>query len=410
MTAFNRYVLKDHWTPAELKLKDDIANLRYAMHNAGHTPDGMKLKIADAIATPSSSLMFKRVVTEIVQEAIEPLLIGSRMLYRIEMGDYGTQITFGTMGAISGELDMGEGQEYPEFGIQVGGGTVTANIGKSGLAVKFTEEMIKNSQWDVVGLHLRAAGKALARHKEKKIFNMINSMGVVVFDNSTPASAEVGRSSGRDMTGAGNGSFTMDDLVDMYASHIQRGFVPDTILVHPLTWAMWMKDPVLREFAKTSNLSNWYNVGSLAGLSPSTPDTWKNLGKMQGPTISSPSKAEAEGTQTSTPVIPSYFPFGNLNIIPTFHMPFNPATKTTSIMMISSGELGALVVAEDPTSEEWRDPARDIYKTKIRERYGMAIFNEGQAVSLARNISVEPNEIVLPPQATVAGLSPIARK
>lgn len=402
-------VLRDYWTPEELDLKDEIQDFRFVFRNGGKTPDGDKMTIQDAISTPSSPMMFKRVITEVIQEAIEPNLIGTSLLNRIDYDGYGTTITFGTMGAISGELDMAEGQEYPEFGVQVGSGTVTANIGKSGLAMKVTEEMIKYSQWDVIGLHLRAAGRALARHKERKIFDMLNAMGVVVFDNTTPASSEIGRTTGRDLTGAGNGSMTMDDLFDMYAKTLERGFTPDTILVHPLTWATWLKDPVLREFALNSGGGSWYG-GHTGSLSPQTPAVWNNLGRSQAPSAADAPLAERVGTQTSAPVIPSYFPFGGLRIIATPQVPFDTNTKTTSIVMMDSKELGALVVAEDPMMEEWNDPARDILKIKMRERYGMVLFNEGLAVSIARNISVEPNEIVLPPQSTISGIAPIVRK
>ena len=78
--------------------------------------------------------------------------------------------------------------------------------------------------------------------------------------------------------------------------------------------------------------------------------------------------------------------------------------------MIDTKELGALCVIENPTMDEWDDPARDIKKVKIRERYGIAIFNEGQAISVARNVSIEPNEIVLPPQAIVSNIPRIQRK
>jgi hypothetical protein len=359
-------VLRDYWTPEELEKKDEIQDFRFVFRNGGVTPDGDRMSLSDAISTPSSPMMFKRVITEVVQEAIEPNLIGASLLNRIDYDGYGTTITFGTMGAISGELDMAEGQEYPEFGVQVGSGTVTANIGKSGLAMKVTEEMIKYSQWDVIGLHLRAAGRALARHKERKIFDMLNAMGVVVFDNATPAQSEIGRTSGRDLTGAGNGSMTMDDLFDMYAKTLERGFTPDTILVHPLSWATWLKDPVMREFALNSGGGSWYG-GFNGSLSPYTPDVWKNLGRSQAPSAADPAQAEREPTQNSTPVIPSYFPFGGLRIIATPQVPFDPATKTTSIIMMDSKELGALVVAEDPTMEEWNDPARDIMKIDVRK-------------------------------------------
>ena len=97
-------------------------------------------------------------------------------------------------------------------------------------------------------------------------------------------------------------------------------------------------------------------------------------------------------------------------MIPTHFVPFDANAKTTSIIMLDSAETGAIVIAEDPTMQEWDDPARDIKKIKIRERYGLAQFNEGHGISVARNISIEPNQIVLPPQATISGLAPIVQK
>ncbi len=406
------FKFRDHWTPDELKIQDEIADLRFTFRNGGINQDGCKTSIEDAISTPSSPLTFKRVISEVVQEAVEPNLIGTSLLNRIDYDGYGTTITFGTMGAVAGiQLDMAEGQEYPEFGIQTGNGTVTANIGKSGLALKVTEEMIKYSQWDIIGLHLRQAGYAMARNKERKIFDLVNRLGVVVFDNDNPASAEIGRTSGRDLTGAGNGSMTVDDLFDMYAKTLERGFTPNVCLVHPLAWATFLKDPVLREFALQSGGVNgaWFN-GLPSNVMPSTPDVWKSLGKMQGPTAMDPSREEREPTQQSSMNMPGLFPFGGLQIIPSPNVPFDTVNKTTSIIMMDTSNLGAIVVAEDPMSEQWDDPARDILKIKIRERYGMVLFNEGLAVSVAKNVSVDPNEIVLPPQATVSGISPIVRK
>lgn len=412
-------VLRDYWSPEELAIRDEISDFRYVFRNAGMTPDGAKMTVQDAISTPSSPMMFKRVITEIVQEAIEPNLIGTSLLNRIDYDGYGTSISFGTLGAISGQLDMAEGQEYPEFGIQLGSGTVTANIGKSGLAMKITEEMIKYSQWDVIGMHLRQAGKALARHKEKKIFNMLNEMGVVVFDNDPLATSvrlgkpqldpEIGLTTGRGLDGNGNGSMTMDDLFDMYASSLARGFTPNVILVHPLSWAQWLKDPVMREFALASGGGSWYG-GFGGNLSPQTPAVWNNLGKMQAPAINNPTETERNATQTSKPVIPGYFPFGGLRLIASDQVFFDPATKTTTMIMLDTAELGAIVVAEDPMMEEWNDPARDIMKIKMRERYGLVLFNEGLAVTIARNISIAANEIVLPPQATQSNIPVINQR
>ena len=60
--------------------------------------------------------------------------------------------------------------------------------------------------------------------------------------------------------------------------------------------------------------------------------------------------------------------------------------------------------------DEWVDKSVDITKIKLRERYGLAVYNQGQGIAIAKNVSIEPNEIVLPPQATVSTLPKITRK
>lgn len=398
------------WTKQELDCKDEINDLYTAFNSGGVTADGMKLSISDAINTPMASMSFKRVITEVMQEAIEPILVGSRLLTMIKMDAYGTQINFGTLGAIGpADLSMAEGQEYPEFSIQRGGGTATANIGKHGIAVKITEEMLKFSQWDVMGLHVRQASRALARHKEKLIFNLINNAGVVVFDNAAPTTAEIGRTTGRSLTGAGNGSMTVDDFYDMYAKSLERGFTPNVVLCHPLAWAAFVKDPNMRAIVLETGNGSWFN-GMPQNVYPSLTNAWKSATRQSGVPASNPTQAEREGTQQSRMGFPVMFPFGGLTVIPTAFVPFDPNTKTTSIIMMDTSEVGAIVVAEDPTMEEWKDPARDIYKLKMRERYGFALFNQGHAISVARNISIEPNALVLPPTAFVSGLSPIVPK
>ena len=57
-------------------------------------------------------------------------------------------------------------------------------------------------------------------------------------------------------------------------------------------------------------------------------------------------------------------------------------------------ELGVLLVDEELTTEEWRDPARDITKIKFRERYCFGILNEGESVAVLRNIHNVPNKII----------------
>jgi hypothetical protein len=347
-------------------------------------------------------MLFPKVISNIVKEAQEPLLVGTSLLQRINYS-FGQTITFPAVGAMVA-ADIAEGQEYPERSLQMGGATVTASIGKSGIAVRVTEEMVRYSQFDVIGMHLRAAGRALARHKEVKIFNYIRSMGVTAFDNLNPVDSVFGVCTGRDLEGTANGAVTMDNIFDAFAQVVTQGFMPNTLLMHPLTWTMFVKDAQLRAFVQANGggvfFASW--TGNPAGQAPWANSSQGGLGVSPGQNIdpaTSPLSAYPTNIN-SAPVLPSYMnvPF---RIIVSPFVPFDPRRKLTDIYMFDSNELGVYIVDEELTTEEWNDPKVDIMKIKLRERYGIGILNEGQAVAVLRNVKCVPNEVVLPAQASL---------
>ena len=384
----------------------DASQFEYLWKNNGSLQNGERVKLNDALSVPNAPMLMPKVISNIVKEAAEPLLVGSSLLQRINYS-YGQTITFPAVGALVA-ADIAEGQEYPERSLQMGGATVTASIGKSGVAVKVTDEMVRYSQFDVIGMHLRAAGRALARHKEVKIFNFIRSMGVTCFDNVNPTSSLKGVTTGRDLAGAGNGSVTMDDIFDAYAQVITQGFTPNTLLMHPLTWTMFVKDATLRSFVLGNNGGNWFAgySGHAAGRAP-----WGGgLGMSGGQDITpggnaagaaaSPLSAYPQ-TLNSAPELPGYMniPF---RIIVSPFVPYDPRRKLTDIYMFDASELGVLIVDEEVTTEEFDDPRVDIRKIKLRERYGIGILNEGKAIATLKNVHVVANEIVLPAQAQIS--------
>lgn len=390
------------------EFQDDV-QAEFWWKSNGHLPDGNKMKIEDALSVPNASMMLPKVISNIVKEAQEPLLVGTSLLQRINYS-YGQTITFPAVGALVA-ADIAEGQEYPERSLQMGGSTVTATIGKSGLAVKVTEEMIRYSQFDVIGMHLRAAGRALARHKEVKIFNYIRAMGVAVFDNVNPATSLKGVTTGRDLTGAGNGSVTMDDMFDAYAQVLTQGFFPNTLLMHPLTWTMFVKDATLRAFVLANGGGTFFATwtGNPAGQAPWSGSNQNGMGLGVGQNITpagTPGGAQATPLAgypqaiNSAPVLPGYFNIPFKVIVSPF-VPYDPRRKLTDIYMFDSSELGALIVDEDIMTEEFNDPRVDIRKIKLRERYGLAILNEGQAIATLKNVKVVANEIVLPAQTHI---------
>ena len=233
-------------------------------------------------------------------------------------------------------------------------------------------------------------------------------MGVTCFDNVNPTSSLKGVTTGRDLAGAGNGSVTMDDIFDAYAQVITQGFTPNTLLMHPLTWTMFVKDATLRSFVLGNNGGNWFAgySGNAAGRAP-----WGGgLGMSGGQDITpggnaagaaaSPLSAYPQ-TLNSAPELPGYMniPF---RIIVSPFVPYDPRRKLTDIYMFDASELGVLIVDEEVTTEEFDDPRVDIRKIKLRERYGIGILNEGKAIATLKNVHVVANEIVLPAQAQIS--------
>ena len=325
--------------------------------------------LCDALSTTDAPILIPKVVSTIVKEAAEPIMVGTSLLQTIRL-EAGQQITFPAMSAFTAS-DIAEGQEYPEQKLQFAG-TVTAKIGKSGVKVKFTEEMLRYSQYDVMSMHLRAAGRALARHKETKIFNMINALGTTKFDNGT---AGVANTSGRDSAGAINATLTLDDLIDMYGEILTNGFYADTLIMHPLAWTIFAKDPVMRAFGFNNGGQMWQAPTGATGLHPQS-----------GQPTGGPYTQGVNQSNTSTPV-PSMFPV-SLNVVISPYVTYDSANSTCSVMMADSKELGALCIDEDVYTEEFDDPARDLKAIKLRERYGLCIFNEGKGIAVAKNVKL----------------------
>ena len=64
--------------------------------------------------------------------------------------------------------------------------------------------------------------------------------------------------------------------------------------------------------------------------------------------------------------------------------------------MFNSQNLGAMIVKKDPEVKSWEDNMYNIQSMAIEEEYGFGIINEGQAIAVARNVKVRPNEFVMP--------------
>lgn len=389
--------IKDGYEPSEIlaNFNDKLDDLRFIWDNNGMASNGEKWRIEDMYSTPDAPWMMPQIVSEQALDAIEPELLMSSLMQRIQYTMGQTLMLPMTAGMSQTDLDMAEGDEYPEAKLAQGHASqMVAQIGKVGLAVKVTEEMIRYSQFDVIGMHVRAAGRLLARHKEVKAANMIASQGVVYFDNLNPKASELGVTHGRDRSGAGNGSLVAEDLLELEAHLVAKGFVPNTMIMHPLTYTMFRKDPVMRTLFMNGNNTTYF--GTYRG-SPNGGNPWQRAagmmqGKQQAIRHDTPTELRNRDID-SAPVFPSYFGM-DMQILVTPYAKFDPIKKLTDVIICDRNELGVMLVDEELTTEEWNDPARDIRKIKFRERYSFGILNEGQSVAVLRNIKNVENKIV----------------
>jgi hypothetical protein len=339
--------------------------------------------LQDAIETTSASLLIPRVITRIVREAAEPILVGTSLMRRINFSA-GETITFPAAGGGMWAEDIPPGGEYPEQSMEFAG-YVTAKIGKSGLKVRITDEMIKYSMFDVMTMHLQAASRALARHKEQKIFNLINQEGRVAFDNSG-ATSRHGYSTGRNINALFNKTITLDDLFIMYADLLNAGFIPNTLLMNPMGWLIFARDGTMRNFGFANNGNLWQSNQGQPGKGPSYSTAG---GVNMGPSVGQdPDTLNPQATLWAP--VPNIFP-APLAIVVSPFIFFDATTKATDIIMADRNELGIIVVDEDPVTESWDDPRRDIRSTKIRERYALALDNQGEAIIQAKGVRIDKN-------------------
>lgn len=310
-----------------------------------------RVSVSEALTTADANVLIPKVISQVVVEAAEPLYLASQFFQRVQLNE-GKSMEFIHFGAIRA-FEIGEGQEYPNQLLNLAqqglDQTVDVKVKKYGLKVQITDEMVSDSQWDVIGLHLRAAGRAMARKKEEVIFDEFNKHGHIVFDASKYSAGQDGYPSGRGFSGEFNGTLTAEDMIDMAVSIMSAGFTPTDIIMHPLCWALFAKNAML-ESAGTGIAA--FGQGTFS-YDPRNFNNNNSLG---------------------------------LNVIFSPFIPFDQANKTFDFYIIDRNNIGVLLVKDEISTEQFDDPLRDIQTLKIRERYGVGILYGGLGIAVARNI------------------------
>lgn len=334
----------------ETQLVEKMATYAASFNGKMNIEEAKKnVTVKEALTTADANILMPKVIQQVVTEAAEGQYLASQFFKRINLTE-GRSMEFIHFGAIRA-FEIGEGQEYPEQSLNLtkdGIGSVDVKVRKYGLKVSITDEMISDSQWDVIGLHLQAAGRAMARLKEENMFREFSRHGHVVFDGSLFLAGQEGYPTGRGFDGNYNGTLTGEDMLDMSLSIMSAGFTPTDIIMHPLCWSLFAKNEFLENAGKAA-----FGQGT-NGQDPRQFSTTNSLG-----------------------LTVQFSPF----------VPFDQANKKFDFYLIDRNNVGVLLVKDDISTEQFDDPTRDIQSLKLKERYGVGILNGGLGIAVAKNIA-----------------------
>ena len=320
------------------------------------THDDGRLTIQEAFSTPDASILFPKVIQNVLEEAAEPRQVLTPLLTPVRTT--GRAVEFPAVGAIRAS-EIPEGQEYPEQTL-VFERRLEGKVSKKGLKIAITDEAIDDSQWDIFGLHVRAAGRALQRLKESIAQERFDNEAVRVIHNQYATTTW--QTTGLDSNGSTNGTMSLMDVITLAGSLIaeERNFTH--LLMHPLAWVILAKDPVVRQF-QIYGARDVYTADLPSGRRLYDDNAFLSM----------------------FPWVPS--------IILSPYVKWDDTSYTyplTDVYAIDEEDIGSLLIREDTVTEQFDDPRRDIQSLKLKERYDIVVYGDKQ-IKFAENVVVTRN-------------------
>jgi len=381
--------------------------------NKGNPAVG-EMTFNDLVTNKDLTRFIPDTVTYVIREALEPaLLVVPNCFTPIRM-DFGQRVEIGSMGAVE-PRKIPVGVEYPQVMWNYGAGDMVAlTIEKYGCQIMVPDEVIDLNLFDVFGLFLRAVGRGLGRMQEQQGVQMLDAMGTILFDNAVPTGSQYGVCTGRDRTGSQNGSMTANDVFDMYAWLVMRGFTPDTLIMNPLAWRMFMTDTEMREVVlKGMTLASrrmpagaaaagWGTSHNKRGIVTSATGTATAAAAGQGPPSTTGKTGANPWVSTLNPlgatfnIEPSYLP-SPLKVLVTPYNRYTPGSQVgeagrSDIVMLDSENCGILATnGRGVETMEFKKPEQDIQAIKVRQFWGMQALEQGKSVGVAKDIVIARN-------------------
>lgn len=321
-----------------------------------------KIPLKEAVYAPDFKILFPKVITDGLRMPVEPKYVGQQLLSKTIQVEGNRIYEFPVLGTIRAH-EIPEHGEPPMEDPAFSKNTTEVRVRRFGLQLGVGNDVIEESQWELLGYYLNAANDALLRLKEEQVFTAYEQYSYTRFDNSsTDATFQTtGKASDGDTA---NGTFDLMNLLDMMATLIQNNYIPSDVVLHPMMWALWAKDPFLRyQLLMQGQVGQQAMVPSLDGAG-------------------------------------SYAPFG-LNVVVT---PFQKVElgKTLATGITGTGNYASitvldrgramLILQKTPVSMvKFEDVMRDIQRIMLHERYGLGVLDGGRSSIVAKNIALATN-------------------
>lgn len=353
----NQQLTEDEILAYQLNADDvEISNIFNRVITGEKVPG---FNLTDFLATPQAKVLIPKVIIGAARKAADPIYLASKFYKKVKIKS-GQVVQFPSFGVIRA-YDVAEGAEIPAESVdwQLHSSSLI-NVGKAGVRVQYTDEIIKETEFDIVSMLTSEAGRAMARHKEQKAFNEFMKHGYTVFDNELYNKDKVAyaeaATTGVDYDNNLNGTMSLEDFLDLCIAVDNNGYVPTDVVMHNLAFPAFVKNGL---------------TGALTAMN----DIHAK--------VDDATKKFTLGPEA----IAGKLPFGlTVNLSP--FAPVNRKNKTFDIIVLDRNNVGTMIVKDELKTEDFRDPARDLNNVKFVERYGFGTKDEGRAVCYAKNISM----------------------
>jgi len=331
------------------------------------------LSLREALLSNDASILFKRVISDILMQPTETVYIGQDVLSQKVTIDGVRSVMFPTMGALRGG-PVSENGAYPISSPSFNMEHMELRPKKWGLQIEVGDDLIEDAMWDIFGLLIGQSRDAMRRLKEENIFNEAIAKAHVIFDNAAGnyANYTTGRDIGSSTTlGTLNGTIQMLDILDMAGALMGNGYTPTDLAINPLAWVSLAKDPRLQFSALMGG--NYQQSMPNPGLDAAS--------------------------------IKSFLPWGMLNIVVSPQMPFRfktsfnmkasatdttgvnqPTANTTDFLMLDRQKSLVVLQRDELHLDEFDHPERDIKLMRMGERYVVGALDGARSLCVARNI------------------------